>query len=82
MNLPQLSQDKANHALYCAVICTVLMLVLPAPTAAGITLVVGVAKELIYDWHLKRGTPDWYDMAANAAGVAVPVVAALAPRTS
>lgn len=29
MNLPQLSQDKANHALYCAVICTLLMLVLP-----------------------------------------------------
>lgn len=78
MNLPQLPQDKANHALYCAVICTLLMFVLPAPTAAGITLAGGVAKELIYDWHLKRGTPDLTDMVANVAGVAVPVFAALA----
>lgn len=77
MNLPQLPQDKANHALYCAVICTLLMLVLPLVYAVAVTLTVAVSKEVIHDWYLKRGTPDWYDMAANVVGVAVPVSAAL-----
>lgn len=77
MNLPQLPQDKANHALYCAVICTVLMLVVPVLYAAAITLVVAVSKEVIHDWYLKRGTPDWCDMAANVGGTLVPVLATL-----
>ena len=77
MNLPQLSQDKANHALYCAVICTALMLVLPVLYAAAVTLVIAVSKELAYDWYLKKGEPSWQDMAANVLGVAVPVVASI-----
>lgn len=77
MYLPQLSQDKANHALYCAVICTLLMLVLPIWLAATTTLVIAATKELVIDWLRKGGEPSWLDMAANVAGVAVPVSAAL-----
>lgn len=77
MNLPQLPQDKANHALYCAVICTLLMLVLPIWLAATATLVIAATKELVIDWIRKGGEPSWLDMAANVVGVAVPVSAAL-----
>lgn len=77
MNLPQLPQDKANHALYCAVICTLLMLVLPLVYAVAVTLIVAASKEVIYDWYLKRGEPSCEDVAANVLGVAVPVVAAI-----
>lgn len=75
--LPQLPQDKANHALYCAAICTLLMLVLPLVYAVAVTLIVATAKEVVHDWYLKRGEPSWQDMVANALGVAVPVVASL-----
>lgn len=78
MMLPQLPQDKANHALYCAVTCTLLMLVLPLVYAVAVTLVIATSKEVIYDWYLKRGEPSWQDMAANVLGVAVPVVASIA----
>lgn len=77
MTLPQLPQDKANHALYCAVICTVLMLVLPLVYAVAITLVIATSKEVIHDWYLKRGEPSWLDMVANGVGISVPVVASL-----
>lgn len=75
MMLPQLDQDKANHALYCAVICTVLLLVLPLVYAVTVTLFIAVAKEAVYDWYLKRGEASWQDMAANVLGIAVPVIA-------
>ena len=75
--LPQLPQDKANHALYCAVICTALMLVLPLAYAAAVTLSIAVAKEAVHDWYLKRGGASWQDMAANVLGIAVPVMASI-----
>lgn len=75
--LPQIPQDKANHALYCAVICTLLMLVLPLVYAVAVTLVIATSKEVIYDWYLKRGEPSWQDMASNVLGIAVPVVASI-----
>lgn len=77
MTLPQLPQDKANHALYCAVICTLLMLVLPLVYAVTVTLIIAAAKEVLHDWYLKRGEPSWQDMLANALGISVPVVASL-----
>lgn len=77
MMLPQLDQDKANHALYCAVICTALMLVLPLAYTVAVTLSIAVAKEAVYDWYLKRGEASWQDMLANVLGIAVPVVASI-----
>ena len=77
MNLPQLPQDKANHALYCAVICTALMLVLPLVGAVAITFLIAAAKELIHDLYLGKGKASWSDMAANLLGAFLPAVASL-----
>jgi hypothetical protein len=42
---------------------------LPPIYATIIALLIGGAKEYIWDYLLKKGTPDWYDMFANALGV-------------
>jgi len=61
--------DKLIHLMGCFVVCTVLSAVIPAPFAAGVTLALGAAKELIYDGLLKKGTPEWADWWADVAGV-------------
>ena len=39
--------------------------------AAGIALAIGIAKELVHDYLLKKGNCEWGDMFANTAGVIV-----------
>lgn len=71
--LPQLPQDKANHAVYGAVLGLVGAIgakLLGAPPALGAVALaggIGVAKEA-YDRTSKRGTPDTLDAIATAAG--------------
>lgn len=36
-----------------------------------VALVVGVAKEVIWDWKLKRGTPEVLDIVATALGAII-----------
>jgi hypothetical protein len=42
--------------------------------SAGVTVLIGAAKEVYYDYKLGRGTPDWRDMAANCIGVATSTI--------
>jgi hypothetical protein len=37
--------------------------------ATIIALLIGGAKEYIWDYKMKKGTPEWNDMFANALGV-------------
>ena len=37
-------------------------------------LAIGALKELVWDWLLERGTPCWWDMLYNCAGVGFAVV--------
>lgn len=45
---------------------------------AGVALLIGAAKETLWDGALGRGTPDWQDMAANALGTGAGLVTGFA----
>ena len=61
--------DKKIHLIGSGIVCLALSFVLPLIYAAGVTLVFGAAKELVYDWYLGKGMPDPWDFAADVAGV-------------
>lgn len=73
MNLPQLSQDKANHFIYGSIAawagaCVAAMLGYPPPEGmVGGAFVAGVLKEC-YDYWTRRGTVDALDLVATTAG--------------
>ena len=46
----------------------------PVLYAVILTLLIGGAKEYIWDYKMKKGTPDWYDMFADTLGVLVSLV--------
>jgi UPF0716 family protein affecting phage T7 exclusion len=65
MNLPVLPQDKANHAVYGAVIAAIVSIVgLPL----GLLVVAGfaISKE-VYDWRQNK-QPEMLDAAATVCG--------------
>ena len=66
--------DKKWHMILSAAACLFLGLLLPILTAAGITLVFGVGKEIVYDKWMGRGTPEWLDFLADVLGVAAACV--------
>lgn len=64
--------DKQLHMLGCFILTSLLLLVLPMLWAAPIVLFVGFAKERLYDWyHPLTHTADWFDVLADAIGMAV-----------
>lgn len=68
MTLPLIPHDKANHFVYGAVTCALVVLTTKQPTAGILAAVVlGVVKE-VYDLATKTGTPDWRDAVWTAAG--------------
>jgi hypothetical protein len=83
--MPQLPADKANHAIYGAIIFLLALAVLRRPDAAyGLVVAAAVGKEVL-DWlsnqrAIKAGlTPthgvEWFDALATCAGGAVPLLA-------
>lgn len=66
-----LGQDGLAHIACCAALCGLLGLVLPLWLAALATLVVGVAKELVWDFWLGKGTASWKDVLCDLIGIAV-----------
>jgi uncharacterized membrane protein HdeD (DUF308 family) len=61
--------DKQLHFLASALLLMYIAQFLPLLYATIIALLIGGAKEYIWDYRLGKGTPDWYDMFANALGV-------------
>lgn len=66
-----LGQDGLAHIVCCAALCGLLGLVLPLCAAALVTLAVGVAKELVWDKWLGKGTASWKDLLCDLVGIAV-----------
>lgn len=67
--LKYFGQDGLAHILASLVLCAVLGVFLPLWAAVLVTLAVGVAKELVWDKLLKKGTAEWRDIIADAVGI-------------
>lgn len=65
--MPQLAQDKANHALYGLAIFIAVGFVFGAVAGLVAATLIGAAKE-VYDRVSKKGCPDVLDLVATAAG--------------
>ena len=63
--------DGLLHIVCSAILTSVLSWLAPLWLAALATLIVGVGKEIIYDKLMKRGTPQWKDLVADLAGIAI-----------
>ena len=72
--LTYFGQDGLLHILCSLVLCAVLAAFLPWWAAALITLAIGIAKELVWDRWLKKGTAEWKDIIADAVGIALGAV--------
>jgi hypothetical protein len=67
-NIPH---DKALHFLISALMLMYLTEFFSLMYATIIALLIGAAKEYIWDYKIGKGVPDWYDMLANTLGVLV-----------
>ena len=62
-------QDKLKHLLAGIGISLVFGVQFPPPLIGLITTaIVGALKEIIWDWLLKKGTPEFLDFVATVAG--------------
>jgi len=68
MNLPQLPQDKANHALYGVAIFVVTHFFFGVVAGLLVGLVAAIGKE-VYDKVSGKGNPELLDALATFAGV-------------
>jgi hypothetical protein len=62
--------DHILHFLACWISVTVLTPLLGVDSAVGLTIIAALGKEIVWDWLMKKGTPEFSDMAANLLGVA------------
>jgi hypothetical protein len=61
-------QDKKKH-IYAGLALSILVGLLFCPLAGLVTAaVVGALKEIVWDWLLKKGTPELLDFVATVAG--------------
>ena len=72
--LKYFGQDGLAHILVCLVLCAVLGAFLPLWAAVLVTLAIGVAKELVWDLWLKKGTAEWRDIVSDAVGILLGVL--------
>jgi hypothetical protein len=83
--MPQLPADKANHAVYGALICLLALAVLRRPDAAYALVVLAAVGKEVLDWLSNRQAinaglapthgVEWLDALATCAGGAVPLLA-------
>ena len=66
--------DALLHIIFSCIIVSVLDLVLPMLLAVIITLVLGLAKEVIYDKLMKKGTFDKMDLLADVIGTIIGII--------
>lgn len=66
-----IGQDKIMHCVGSAIMTVFFGFFINMFIAAGIALAIGIAKELVHDYLLKKGNCEWGDMFANTAGVIV-----------
>lgn len=69
--LNYIGQDGLLHMLCSIVLVGVIETVLPLWVAIVATAAAGLAKELVWDKWLGRGTFDWKDLLCDLAGIAI-----------
>ena len=69
--LNYVGRDGLLHILCSIVLVGVIDIVLPLWAAIVATAVIGLAKELVWDKWLGRGTFDWKDLLCDLAGIAI-----------
>ena len=69
--LNYIGQDGLLHILCCIVLVSVIDIVLPLWVAIIATVVVGLAKEFVWDKRLGRGTFDKKDLLCYLVGIII-----------
>lgn len=72
--LKYFGQDGLAHILVSLVLCTVLGVFLPLWAAVLIALAIGIAKELVWDLWMEKGTAEWRDIVSDAVGILLGVL--------
>lgn len=80
--LAQIPADKWMHFSVSAALAGVMRFTLAffvcpfwtVAIAAAVTVVAGIAKDLIWDYAMKQGTPDWRDVVADMAGMIIGLI--------
>lgn len=68
--LDKVGADGLLHTLVSLVMCALLCAFVPWWWSVSATAAVGAAKELLWDWAMKKGTPSWKDFLCDVAGMA------------
>lgn len=66
-----IGKDKKIHFAGCAAMAFVVGYFFGPGLGFGSALIFGGLKEAIWDWGLKKGTPEWMDVVADGLGAAV-----------
>ena len=61
--------DGLLHIMASAIILLSLLPFIGYLWSLAITIVAGIAKELVYDLWLKKGTAEWHDIICDAIGI-------------
>jgi hypothetical protein len=72
VNIPA---DKQLHFFSAWALTLTLAQFMGIGPAALLAFVIGMAKEVIWDGLMRRGSPDIFDMVANAGGIAMALIA-------
>ena len=69
-----MSSDKQKHLLAGLALSILAGLLFCPIVGLATAAVIGALKEIVWDWLLKKGTPELLDFVATVAGVAPPVI--------
>ena len=72
--LNYIAQDGLLHIVLSSLIAAILSLFLPIWIAAIVTFIIGLAKELIYDLLLKKGTCELKDLICDVVGIIIGII--------
>lgn len=63
--------DGLAHIIISAVLLLILQVIFPWDISVLVTLFIGIAKEMIYDKWMKKGTPQWKDIICDIVGIVI-----------
>lgn len=69
--LSWLGLDGMAHIIVSAVMLLALQLFLPLWITILVTFSIDIAKEMIWDMWLRKGTPQWKDILCDIVGIAI-----------
>lgn len=72
--LNYIAQDGLLHIVLSSLIAAILCLFLPIWIAAIVTFIIGLAKELVYDLWLKKGTCELKDLICDLVGIIIGIL--------